>query len=139
MDRLTSPPPNPAEQEWIADNLSRLRSDGVDIDDAASLGAHFDRAYREWAAFPSPLREDPNDAINRIGIGVGEHIRRRTGLEWAIATDEYGTELALVGQPGDVLIFPPNLVAKRWSDEGIGVLPNLIEMLLDSVTTLRRP
>ena len=135
---MTSQAPNPAELEWIADNLARLRSDGVDIADAASLGAHFDRAYREWAAFPSTLRDDPNPVITRVGIGVGEHLRQRTGLEWAIETDEYGTELALIGQPGNVLIFPPNLVGKRWSEEGVGVLPGLIEMVLSTVEDLRR-
>lgn len=136
---MTSQEPNPAEQEWIADNLARLRSDGADIADAASLGAYFERAYREWAAFPPPLRDDPNEVITRVGIGVGEHIRLRTGLEWAIETDEDGTELALVGQPGNVLIFPPNLVAKRWSEEGAGVLADLIAMVLSTVDDLRRP
>ena len=135
---MTSQAPNPAELEWIADNLARLRSDGVDIADAISLGGYFDRAYREWAAFPESLRDDPNPVITRVGIGVGEHLRQRTGLEWAIETDEYGTELALIGEPGNVLIFPPNLVAKRWSDEGVGVLPGLIDMVLGTVDDLRR-
>ena len=35
-------------------------------------------------------------------------------LKWVVVTDEQGTEIAIHGQPGDVLIFPPNFVAKRY-------------------------
>ena len=37
------------------------------------------------------------------------------GLAWVVATDEHGTEIAVHGEPGDVLIYPTNLVAKRWT------------------------
>ena len=37
-------------------------------------------------------------------------------LRWVIATDKQGSDLAVYGLPGkgDVLLYPANLVAKRW-------------------------
>lgn len=68
---------------------------------------------RGWRARPEPGDPDVNAVINALGIAFGEHLRRTTGLGWVIAADDQGTDLALHGQPGDILIYPANAVAKR--------------------------
>jgi Domain of unknown function (DUF3806) len=68
---------------------------------------------RTWRAQPEPREPDVNAVVNALGIAFGEHLRRSTGLAWVIAADDQGTDLALHGQPGDILIYPANGVAER--------------------------
>jgi hypothetical protein len=69
----------------------------------------------EWLEQPEQDREDPNPFINAIGSAFGQALVDALGLEWAVVSDEHGTEIAVHGQPGDILVFPPNLVAKRFA------------------------
>lgn len=125
---------NDAERAWVAETLAALgRSDG----DIVALGAAYDAALRGWTSVSPDERPDPNGLINRLGIGFGEHVRRQTGLAWVIAADEHGTELALHGQPGDVLLYPANLVAKRWVAGDTGVLPELAATLIEQVARIK--
>lgn len=127
---------NDAERAWVAECLASLEGADGDI---VALGAAYDEALRGWSATAeAPAdRPDPNDLINRLGIGFGEHVRRQIGLTWVVASDEYGTELALHGQPGDILLYPANLVAKRWVTGETGVLPELAAALIERVTHIR--
>ena len=52
-----------------------------------------------------------------IGVTFGHHLIGRVPLEWRIAEDEYGTELALYEARHDTIVYPANLVAKRWAAE----------------------
>ncbi|WP_053206230.1 DUF3806 domain-containing protein [Jiangella muralis] len=125
---------NDAERAWVSEILAALgRADG----DIVALGAAYDAALRGWTSVSPEERPDPNELINRLGIGFGEHLRKRIGLAWVIAADEHGTELALHGQPGDVLLYPANLVAKRWVAGQTGVLPELAAALIEQVARLR--
>jgi len=107
-------PINEAERQWISDNLAQLRSHGVDVADGGQLSACFDTMLNSWECRSETERADPNELINVIGIGLGEHLVCRAGLQWVVATDEAGTELAVRGQSGSVIIYPTNVVAKRW-------------------------
>jgi hypothetical protein len=113
--------PNEAELEWVASNLGLARelvaghtgasSDPLELPALdESYGAWFD----DWSRQPEGERDDPNVFINAYGIAFGQHLVDTLDLRWAIVTDEHGTEIAVHGQPGDVLVFPPNLVAKRF-------------------------
>jgi hypothetical protein len=71
-----------------------------------------------WTTFGGALREsgdDPNAIINMIGLAFGQVLVDRLGLAWVVATDEHGTEIALHGELGDLLVYPTNLVGKRWA------------------------
>ncbi|MBB5788030.1 DUF3806 domain-containing protein [Jiangella mangrovi] len=141
------PPPSPsgpaitelndAERAWVAESLAAQRAGGVADGDIVALGAAYDGALGGWLALPPEERPGPNDAINRFGIGFGEHLRLNAGLAWVVASDEYGTELALHGQPGDVELYPANLVAKRWVAGETGVLPGLAAELIGRVAQVR--
>ena len=60
-------------------------------------------------------RVDMNTLINGVGIAMGQHVASAANLTWVIATDDDGSDLALHGQPGDILIFPANATARRVS------------------------
>lgn len=148
--KRSAPPPAPsgpaitqlnaAEQAWVAESLASLPGMGGADGDIVALGAVYDDALRGWTATAAAPegRPDPNDVINRLGIGFGEYVRTHTGLAWVIAGDEYGTELALHGQPGDIVLYPANLVAKRWVAGETGVLPGLAADLIERVAQIRR-
>ena len=114
--------PNDAELAWIRSNLDvakRLTAihTGEERDalpDARLLDEVFAAWLREWTATPGEERDDPNAYINAVGLAFGQSLVDALGLEWAVVTDEYGTEIAVRGQPGDLLVFPTNLVAKRF-------------------------
>jgi hypothetical protein len=129
-------PVNDAERRWIDDQLNRLHTSGVDLEDPAQLGAYYDRLLSHWLSADNG-RPDPNPDINLIGIGLGEHLRHRTGLQWAVVTDAKGAEIALHGQPGDILIYPTNAVAKRWVAHQAGFLPSFADEVVRSVEEIR--
>lgn len=126
-----------AEQDWVAETLASLPGLGVADGDIVALGAAYDDALRTWTAAEPETRPDPNDLINRFGIGFGEYVRTRAGLAWVIASDEYGTDLALHGQPGDIVLYPANMVAKRWVAGEAGVLPGIAAGLIEQIARVR--
>lgn len=130
-------PLNDSEQHWIEEHLQQLHASGVNIEDPTNLGRHYDVLLTHWLSTPQDLRPDPNADINLIGIGLGEYLHQWTGLSWVVAADAGSTEIALHGQPGDVLIYPTNAVAKRWVARETGFLPGFAAEILDAVAQIR--
>jgi hypothetical protein len=124
------------ERAWIDAHLVGMREANVDVNDPASLGALFDEALAAWYAQPEQDRPDPNPLINSLGVGLGQCIVARTDLRWVIATDENGTDLALHRIANDVLVFPANAVAKRWSARVSGFIPAFVDELTSALDEL---
>lgn len=130
-------PLNQAELAWIGEHLNVLAEAGVDVANARQLSAHYDALLADWLSVSEHQRPDPNPLINLIGLGLGECLTRQTGLSWVVASDDAGTEIALYGQVGDVLIYPTNAVAKRWVAGQAGFIPGFVEQALRSVAAFR--
>ena len=128
---------NDAERGWITQHPDRPHAAGVDAGDARHLGAYYDTLLTRWLAVPDSQRTDPNPDINLIGLGLGAHLVDRTGIQWAVASDGTGTEIALHGQPGDILIYPTNAVAKRWVAHKIGSLPDFADATSQAITRIQ--
>lgn len=66
-----------------------------------------DQAFNSWLHSLAPDEAEANLVVNCVGIAFGQHLVNSTPLEWAIASDEYGTELALYGLPSqrDILVY----------------------------------
>jgi hypothetical protein len=118
-DQLT-----PAEHEWIVQQLRDVRTFV-----AKTLGKEpaelpspedLDQAFDAWRHSPSHDPAQANAIINCLGIAFGQHLVNSSPLRWVIASDDYGTELALHALPGkgDVVVYPQNLVAKRYESGG---------------------
>ena len=56
--------------------------------------------------------------ITALGAAFGAHLIDICDLEWRMVSDEFGVDLAVVGQPGDIVIAPLSVTAKRV-DEGV--------------------
>jgi len=111
-------PMNDAERRWMAGHQLRALMLGRAHGDAATVSApSFAALDRAWEAEGAELRAssgDPNPLIQALGVALGQHLVDHHKLEWCVATDAFGTEVALYGKSGDVLVYPLNLVAKRW-------------------------
>jgi hypothetical protein len=109
---------NEAERTWIAGNQQVVRSFAADLGIIAGESMPLDLAILDavWAAWLEMHvrgQEDPNSIINAFGISFGQLMVDRLGFEWKIVNDAV-TEIALCGQPGDIVIYPQNLVARRY-------------------------
>ncbi|MCU1370750.1 MAG: hypothetical protein JWO77_1944 [Ilumatobacteraceae bacterium] len=105
-----------AESQWRGQQLEaarRLVERYCDTSQMPPSLASLDDAVEAWFADHADDRPDVNDLVNAVGVGLGHHLVSATGLTWVMATDDAGTELAIHGEPGDVLVHPCNLVAKR--------------------------
>ena len=113
-------PINASEAAWIKIQLENTVKfvEGFSPEDSeqALRLAALDRAFAAWVASEPTDTDLINAVINYVGIAFGQALVNGMGLEWVIATDEHGSDLAVYGFPGrgDVLIYPANFVAKRW-------------------------
>ncbi|HMG44895.1 MAG TPA: DUF3806 domain-containing protein [Acidimicrobiales bacterium] len=129
------------EREWIGAQLAvavelAQRFTG-DTEPVPSL-ERLDETLRRWRSTGEPSDPDVDTVVNALGIAYGEHVRQQLRLDWVIATDEYGTDLALHGQPGDVVIHPANATAKRVVAGDEGFFPSLYAAMAETVGALRR-
>jgi hypothetical protein len=67
-----------------------------------------------------------SNAISGVGVSFGQLLVDRLGMEWVIATDGQGADLAVRGA-GCWLIYPLNVVAKRYASDEVGFLRALYE------------
>jgi hypothetical protein len=137
--------PNKNEQAWIAEQLQNASEfvgafSPEDAKQPVGLGA-LDRAFAEWIA--SGVGDDvgeSNRIINCVGIAFGQLLVEGVGLEWVIATDEHGSDMAVYGLPGtgDVLVYPANFVAKRWERHETNFLVDSYRQIELQVHSIRR-
>jgi hypothetical protein len=131
--------PTPAEQVWITDNLAAARELLVNTGgDATNVlePSLLDTTWAAWLREHDP-DEDPNPVINALGAAFGQHLVDRLGLAWKIVEDEHGTDLAVYGTPGDILIFPANLIAKRYEGRETHFIAAAADQIADRVMQVR--
>jgi hypothetical protein len=122
------------EHEWIQANLAAIAVAGVDVHDPESLGRFNDMKYAEWVA--TGRKSDPNPTINMIGIGLGECLNQLIGTAWVVANEASGGELAIHRAASNVLMYPPNAVGKRWSDQEPGFIPGFVGAIVERIQQL---
>lgn len=141
MDATVTPLTD-AERAWIKDQLaaaarfvedygSRRHPEGLDA---------LDHAWASWLDRQSVDPEDPNTVINAVGVALGQAlVEALEGFEWVIAEDGQGTDLAVYGLPdaGDVLIYPANVVAKRYEARNALFLQSVRDAIVEQVRQLR--
>jgi hypothetical protein len=72
-----------------------------------------DRVLDVWRARPASERESAREIQEALGAALGEHLARIAGLGWIVVKDEEGADLAIHGVPGELLVYPFTVVAKR--------------------------
>ena len=104
----------------MAGHLDFVAAQGVDVIDPAQVAALYDALLGAWLGTPENERPDPNEFINVVGTAFGEHLVRTTPMRWRVATDGYGTELAVHDESSAALVYPANAVGKRWAERQAG-------------------
>jgi len=110
---------NDSERKWVRGNFELAgaiaQAYGLPVEPGDPLDPRtLDAAWAAWFGGQDRGTDDPNTYINAFGIALGQYLVDRLGLEWRVVQDEAGTEMAVWGKVGDVLVFPPNLVGKRY-------------------------
>ena len=93
----------PAEKEWIVQQLKEgkayvqqvLGKESEDLPSPEDL----DQTFNTWMHSPTHDSSQANAVINFIGVAFGQHLANTSPLEWVIASDDYGTALALYAFP----------------------------------------
>jgi hypothetical protein len=109
---------NEAERTWIAGNQQVVRSfaaeRGVLPDGLAPVDPPvLDAAWAAWLEMHLRGEEDPNSIINAFGMAFGQVLIDRLDLEWKVVSDVV-VEIALCNRARDIVIYPQNLVARRY-------------------------
>lgn len=124
-----------AEIDWIRTNIAGLAEQDVTLGDIDDLGRHYDELLDAWMRLDESRRPDPNAVITQIGLGFGQYVADHAKLDWRVATDAQGAEIALHGTRGNVLIYPTDLVAQQWAAQERSTLPALAR---DMIATVER-
>jgi hypothetical protein len=125
-----------AETDWVRSSIAELIEQDVVPGDIDDLGRHYDEMLTAWLRLNEPQRPDPNAIISQIGLAFGQYVADQARLDWMVATDDHGTEIALHRERGNVLIYPTDLVAKRWTAHERSVLPGLARAMIQAVDEL---
>jgi Domain of unknown function (DUF3806) len=136
--------PNESELNWIRQNIAVARAlaeqYGVSSErplDANTLDGVYANRRADWDQQDDGERLDPNDVVNAIGLAFGQSLVDQHGLHWVVASDEHGTEIAVHGSKGDLLVYPTNLVGKRFESGETGFLAPIAAEVAARVAELR--
>jgi hypothetical protein len=116
------------ERDRIAAALAHAADEGVDVDDLASIGSHYDEALRRWTAEGNG--DGPDVIVETYAVAIGEYLARHSARDWAVVTDIFGTDLGLVAARADTVVVPHNLVGARWMRGETGWIPGVVEHLV---------
>jgi hypothetical protein len=135
-DDPTLEPLTAAEVDWVRSSIAELSEQDVRFGDIDDLGRHYDEMLNAWLRLDDAHRPDPNAIINQIGLAFGQYVADHAKLDWIVATDQHGTEIALHRARGNVLLYPTNVVAKRWAEHTRNTLPALARDMIATVEQL---
>jgi hypothetical protein len=136
-------PVNANEQHWIAGNLKAAENlvamfSPMDAGKPISPAA-LDTLYGKLLDAGKTDPEEVNSIINMIGVAFGDCIIRESNFEWAVVTDEQGSELAIVADPQGIktMVFPANFIAKRWERKETNFIEESFHKILSQANTIQ--
>jgi hypothetical protein len=133
---------NEAERNWLDGLLAGGRafvvSNGLHVaDDELPTPQQLDEVFPLWAREPVETRVHANDVVHVCGAVLGAHLCRELGLRWILVRVNDGTELAINGDPGDILIFPIIVTAKRLDRGELQFFEHFINRTIEEVNRIR--
>ena len=90
---------------------------------------NLDLAFAHWLKSSDPNKESAQYVIDVVGSGLGNYSIERLNVKWMVATDERGTELALVGDDPPTRAYPFASIRYRIEDRKIDFVSSLYEAL----------
>lgn len=101
--------------------------------------AALDEAWANWLETQPEVSEEIQEAIQAVGVGYGAILVATNQFSWCIATDDWGTDLAVRALPeeGDVLVFPTDFVAKRWESKSVSFLEGAYDQTMEYLEKIK--
>ena len=137
-------PLNRAEFAWVRDELANAQARRIALltrmlPTSSRRKFSTRRMPLPTTPRPRPMPNYANAVINAIGIAFGQHLVDTLGFQWCAVSDSHGQELAVVALPdtAKVLVFPPNLVAKRWESGTTDFLGYIYTGIKDDLDNFR--
>jgi hypothetical protein len=130
--------PNPPELEWVAgyvDMAERLAAARLGTTGPPDVDA-LDALWAAWLSTSPPAKE-ADDMVHAVGLAFGQRLVDELEMRWMVVTDDYGTEMAAHEPRGNMLVFPANLVAKRWDSRQTGFLRPIYDDAAAKLAQLR--
>lgn len=130
---VTVQPLDRQAQRALAGWLGDAQAAGIDVDDIESIGTAYDDYVHEVLLTPAADRVDPTPTLTMIAMAMGEHIQRNSSLQWRIAGDNQGADLALASADDLGVLYPIDPVAQAWSQRQRGWLPVFARELMRNI------
>lgn len=115
MDGPGVSPLTDSDRDWLVDRL-RGAADLITSyngDDSPPTLDDLDDCLERWARDSAESRPTPDHAVQALGVAFGAHLAEICDLDWAVVNDDFGRDIVLVGQPGDIIVAPIAATAKR--------------------------
>lgn len=133
-------PPTAEHRRWIESQLEAARDfvprhSPMDADNPLSIGA-LDRALAGWLTSEGETAEDDavDDMTAALGATFGQLLVEHVNFQWVLVGDELAVH-ALPGA-GDVLIFPFELLTKRYKTSQQGFLKDTYHSISSHVKSM---
>lgn len=114
---------------WLGDAASA----GIDVDDVESISTAYDDYVHEVLLMPAAERPDPTPKLTMIAMAMGEHLQRNSSLQWRVAGDDKGTDLALASADDLGVLYPIDPVAQAWEQRQRGWIPVFVRELMRNI------
>jgi hypothetical protein len=130
---------NDSERSWLQAHLEVARTFvgmyAVDPRPASLTPETLDAAWSAWIPSAADQPEVANTIVNAAGAAIGQFLVDTAGFRWVVATDEGGAEMAVIALEGtaDAIVYPMNMVAKRYETKETRFVHALIEGIRDRV------
>lgn len=141
-DKPTFLPLTPAENAWLAglhaSATALVAEHCPDLAVSPVSDAALDRVWPLWLNAMETNPAAANAGVQALGSAFGALLVERLGFEWAIGTDPWGTDLAVVAMPGtaDVAIFPLDFVAKRFESRETSFFADALVQIGESLASV---
>jgi hypothetical protein len=130
---------NDSERSWLAAHLEVARTFVETYAAPPSRGSMtpeaLDAAWSAWIPAAAGEPDMANTIVNATGAAFGQFLVDTAGFRWVVAADADGTEMAVIALEGtaDVIVYPMNLVAKRYATREAGFIRPLLEGIRQQV------
>jgi hypothetical protein len=127
------------ERGWVTQQLEAAQQFVADYGSTGTTDlAGLQHAWAAWLDRQAVDPGDPDPVLNAVGVYFGQCvIDRLPGFAWVRTQDDSGADIAVYG-PGDVLIYPANLVAERYQSRDASFLVDGVDKIVQQVTDMRQ-
>jgi uncharacterized protein DUF3806 len=101
--------------------------------------ARLDTLWRSWLSDPGFAGQDPMLFLNPFGLALGQWLVDRTGLDWAMATDELGTGVAIRDEAGEIVVLPVDVVRKGFESRSAAFFVEVAREVEEQIRSGRAP